>query len=51
MRVAIIGYGAIGHVVERALVGRAELLIIDRTRAPLDGGNPLTLTLMRRNPS
>ena len=40
MRVAIIGYGAIGHVVERALVGRAELLIIDRTRAPLDGGNP-----------
>ncbi len=38
MRVAIIGYGAIGHVVERALSGRAELVIIDRTKAPLRGG-------------
>ena len=35
MRVAIVGMGAIGHVVERALRGRAELLPVDRTRAPL----------------
>ncbi len=38
MRVAIIGLGAIGHVVKRALEGRAELLEIDRTRSPLRGG-------------
>ncbi len=38
MRIAIIGFGAIGHVIERALKGRADLLIIDRTRAPLTGG-------------
>ena len=35
MRVAILGMGAIGHVVSRALDGRAELVTIDRTRAPL----------------
>src|SRR3989454_6202125 len=29
--------GAIGHVVSRALDGRAELVTIDRTRAPLRG--------------
>ncbi len=38
MRVAILGHGAIGHVVERALAGRAELVIVDRTRAPLREG-------------
>lgn len=37
-RVAVIGHGAIGHVVERALAGRAEILIVDRTRAPLHDG-------------
>ena len=35
MRIAIVGHGAIGHVVERALASRAELLIVDRTSAPL----------------
>lgn len=35
MRIAIIGFGAIGHVIERALSGRAELVIVDRTRSPL----------------
>jgi len=35
VRVAILGMGAIGHVVSRALDGRAELVTIDRTRAPL----------------
>jgi len=35
VRVAVIGHGAIGHVVERALAGRADVLVIDRTRAPL----------------
>lgn len=35
MRVAIIGHGAIGHVVERALAGRADIVAIDRTHAPL----------------
>ena len=38
MRVAIVGHGAIGHVIERALAGRADLLIVDRTRSPLRGG-------------
>jgi 2-dehydropantoate 2-reductase len=42
MRVAIIGMGAIGHVVERALHGRAEIVPIDRTKAPLrDGEAPV----------
>jgi 2-dehydropantoate 2-reductase len=35
MRVAILGMGAIGHVMSRALDGRTELVKIDRTRAPL----------------
>jgi len=35
MRVAILGLGAIGHVVARALGGRTELVNVDRTRAPL----------------
>ncbi len=38
MRVAIVGFGAIGHVVGRALDGRAEVIPIDRTRAPLREG-------------
>lgn len=37
MRVAIIGLGAIGHVVKRALEGRAEIVEVDRTRSPLRG--------------
>lgn len=40
MRVAIVGMGAIGHVVARALEGRAELVAIDRTRRPLRDGEP-----------
>ncbi len=40
MRVAILGMGAIGHVVARALDGRAELVKVDRTRAPLREGEP-----------
>jgi 2-dehydropantoate 2-reductase len=35
MRVAILGMGAIGHVVARALDGRADLVKVDRTIAPL----------------
>jgi len=35
VRVAIIGFGAIGHVIEKALDGRADVVPIDRTRAPL----------------
>lgn len=38
MRVAVLGMGAIGHVVARALVGRIDLVRVDRTRAPLQGG-------------
>jgi 2-dehydropantoate 2-reductase len=34
MRVAIIGMGAIGHVIQRALAGRAEVVAIDRTKSP-----------------
>ncbi len=37
-RVAVIGHGAIGHVVERAIGDRAEVVIVDRTRAPLREG-------------
>jgi 2-dehydropantoate 2-reductase len=40
MRVAILGMGAIGHVVARALDGRAELVTVDRTNAPLPDGEP-----------
>ena len=35
MRVAILGMGAIGQVVARALDGRADLVKVDRTHAPL----------------
>ncbi len=34
MRVAILGMGAIGHVVARALDGRADVVRVDRTNAP-----------------
>jgi len=40
VRVAILGMGAIGHVVARALEGRAELVEVDRTKAPLRPGEP-----------
>jgi 2-dehydropantoate 2-reductase len=42
MRIAILGMGAIGHVVARALEGRegVELVRIDRTRSPLRDGEP-----------
>ena len=35
MRIAILGLGAIGHVVARALDGRADVVKVDRTHAPL----------------
>ena len=35
MRIAILGMGAIGHVVARALEGRAVVVKVDRTHAPL----------------
>ena len=35
MRIAILGMGAIGHVVARALGDRADVVRVDRTRAPL----------------
>ncbi len=38
MRVAIIGMGAIGHVIERALAGRVDIVAIDRTTAPPGAG-------------
>jgi 2-dehydropantoate 2-reductase len=42
VRVAILGMGAIGHVVAAALEGRVDLVRIDRTRAPLrDGEAPV----------
>ena len=40
MRVAIIGMGAIGHVVAKALEGRVDLVRVDRTRWPLADGGP-----------
>ncbi len=41
MRVAVVGMGAIGHVVAKALDGHADLVRIDRTRAPLRDGEAL----------
>src|SRR2546428_2880662 len=38
MRVAILGMGAIGHLVARALDRQAEVVAVDRTRAPLREG-------------
>jgi 2-dehydropantoate 2-reductase len=35
MRVAIIGMGAIGHVIQRAMADRVEIVPIDRTSSPL----------------
>ena len=47
MRVAILGMGAIGHVVARALEGRADLVKVDRTRAPLrDGEAPVGIAIV-----
>ena len=47
MRVAILGMGAIGHVVARALDGRAELVKVDRTRAPLrEGEAPVDVAIV-----
>ncbi|MEK6224742.1 MAG: 2-dehydropantoate 2-reductase [Chloroflexota bacterium] len=47
MRVAILGMGAIGHVMARALEGRAELVKIDRTNAPLrDGEAPVDAAIV-----
>jgi len=40
MRVAILGMGAIGHVIARALDGRADLVKVDRTHAPIREGEP-----------
>jgi 2-dehydropantoate 2-reductase len=47
MRVAILGMGAIGHVVARALEGRAELVKIDRTKLPLrEGEQPVEAAIV-----
>ena len=40
MRVGVIGMGAIGHVIARALEGRADVVPVDRTRSPLRDGEP-----------
>jgi len=47
MRVAILGMGAIGHVVARALEGRADVVKVDRTSAPLrDGEAPVDAAIV-----
>ena len=47
MRVAILGMGAIGQVVARALRERAELVEVDRTNAPLrDGEAPVDAAIV-----
>ena len=47
MRVAILGMGAIGHVVARALEGRADVVKVDRTNAPLrDGEAPVDAAIV-----
>src|SRR5256714_7407179 len=47
MRVAIVGMGAIGHVVARALRERADLVEVDRTNAPLrDGEAPVDAAIV-----
>jgi 2-dehydropantoate 2-reductase len=47
MRVAILGMGAIGLVVARALEGRADLVKVDRTQAPLrDGEAPVDAAII-----
>lgn len=46
-RVAIVGMGAIGHVVKRALEGRVELVEVDRSRSPLrDGTAPVDVAVV-----
>ena len=42
MRIAVLGMGAIGHVVAKALDGRegVDLVRVDRTRSPLRAGEP-----------
>jgi 2-dehydropantoate 2-reductase len=40
MRVAVIGMGAIGHVIARALEARVDLVMVDRTRSPLRDEEP-----------
>jgi 2-dehydropantoate 2-reductase len=40
VRIAILGLGAIGQVVARALEGRADLVAVDRSRRPLRDGEP-----------
>src|SRR3989475_5186295 len=47
MRVAILGMGAIGHVIARALEGRAGLGMVDRPRAPLrDDETPVDAAIL-----
>lgn len=47
MRVAILGMGAIGHVVARALDGHADVVKIDRTNSPLrDGEAPVDVAVV-----
>jgi 2-dehydropantoate 2-reductase len=47
MRVAILGMGAIGHVVARAIDGRADVVKIDRTNSPLrDGEAPVDAAIV-----
>jgi 2-dehydropantoate 2-reductase len=47
MRVAILGMGAIGHVVARALDGHADVVKVDRTHAPLrDGEAPVEAAIV-----
>ena len=47
MRIAILGMGAIGHVVARALDGRAEVVKVDRTNAPLrDDAEPVDAAIV-----
>jgi len=47
MRIAILGMGAIGHVVARALDGRAEVVTVDRTNAPLrDDAEPVDAAIV-----
>jgi len=47
VRIAILGMGAIGHVVARALDGHADLVKVDRTSAPLrDGEAPVDAAIV-----
>jgi len=47
MRIAILGMGAIGHVIARALDGHADLVTVDRTKSPLrDGEAPVDAAIV-----